>query len=182
MTLWGWGGRGGMKRAPLMPAEGMRDAPGRGFSDGGDHPGASLKTGTGLLRWDLLTCIPGSGPHRALSPLQHTSASALPPTPGARGSCGLCPGVEMQPHLPALGKPPTSRCIPPLSLNLPSSQSRAFPAQGNTAAPSPASLQPGKLGLSGYLPPRICSYGSETVNDFTAATSQLLQPRWVSTL
>lgn len=158
----------------------MRDAPGRGSSNGGDRSDASLKNNTRPRRWDLLMCIPGTGPCKAPSLLQHTGTDALPPAP--RRSCGVCPGVGTWPHLPALGKPPASGCIPPLPPNLPSPQGRAFPVQGNTTAPSPASLRLGKLGLSGYLPPRICSYGSETDDDFAAAASQPLRPRWLSTL
>lgn len=179
MTRLGWGGRGGTEPAPLVPAGGTRDAPGRGFSNREDCSGASLKTSTGLPRWNLLMCIPGTGPHKAPSLLQRAGTSALPPASAARGICGVCPGVGTRSHLPALGKPPTSGCIPLLPPNLPSPRGRVFPAQGNTTALSPASLRPGKLGLSRYLPPCICSYGSETDDDFAAATSQPLQPRWV---
>lgn len=158
-----------MEPAPLVPAGGTRDAPGRGFSDGGDLPGAILKTSTGLPRWDLLMRTPGTEPHKAPSLLQRTGAFLLP-LQGLRWAGKAAPS-------PSPWKTTHPRSILPLPPNLPFLQGRVFPVQGNTAAPSPASL-----GLSGYLPPRIRSYGSDTVDDFMAGTSQPLRPRWVSTL
>lgn len=110
--------------------------PGQFFSNRGAHSGASLKNGTGLLRWDLLMCVPGMGPSRAPSLHQHTDISALPPAPGMRHaqSCGVCPEVGMEPNLPTLRKPPTSGCIPPLPPTLPSPRGRVFPLQEITTA------------------------------------------------
>lgn len=135
---------------------------------------------------------PGTEPHGAPSLPQHQCLSS---SLGGWGICGVCTEVGAQPHLSALGKPPTSGFTSPLPPNVPCAQMQSAPRAGNHPSPDPVWDQ----GLSSACLPVSAVMGrwkqedereasrqvkrtAAAADDFMAATSQPLRPCWVLTL